>query len=366
MERPSSRWSSGNPRLSAADIVVGSERVLWRLWHRAIDLVLLAVTISACFLLVSFLARSAHPVFAVVNLDRGQLGPQLTGAILASSDFRLITTAGKEMEEALRADTVDAYLVFPIDFSARVARDQVLRPEIHMAAGMADPGVVLASFSRSVFSSAGTGGLQIQPKITYVGGSTVPAGANVIAGALGLAVFLFGLLLPGITVDTRSGERSLATVAGTVLGCSLVSLIFGLLLFIIYVAALHLPSLAPTALVALVTFLGAAAATLLGTIVQRSGWPTARLTWLIPAIVLPQLLFAGLVFPTNAEPAMIRTISSVLPLTATIDAFRATMLRAAGLTSAALERDAASLVGFVLLALGVLSALAKGGRVSEK
>lgn len=352
--------------MGAADLVAGSERVLWRLWHRALDLLLLALVLIACFLLMSLLAGSDHPVFSVVDLDQGPIGPQLTAAILRSPDFHLSTGGAGEMEDALRAANVDAYLVFPPDFSARLAREQVLRPEIHVAAGLGDPDAVLAAFSRTLLSSSGGTGQQIQPRISYSAGRSLPAHSYTVVGGLGLTIFFFALILPGIALDSRSQERSLSTVAGTVAACTLVSLIFGLVLFVLYRAALRLPSLSPTATVALVTLLGAAAATLLGTVIQLARLSITRLSWMIPLIILPQLLLAGLAFPLNAQPFVVRAVSSILPLTATIDGFRASMLRASGLTSTVLERDLASLLGFGLLAFGLLSVLVKGGRASTR
>jgi ABC-2 type transport system permease protein len=105
--------------------------------------------------------------------------------------------------------------------------------------------------------------------------------------------------------------------------------------------------------------LAVAAGTTIGLLVSQANVDRARFTWIVLLVVVPQLLLSGVTFPLNAEPGGAQVIANLLPLTATVDALRGVMVRAADLGSASLQRDVASLIGLILLVVGVLFALGR-------
>jgi ABC-type multidrug transport system permease subunit len=343
--------------MSALDVVHGSEAVLWRLRHRLLDTALITAFAFATLLGVALLVGSSGPVFRVADEDLGPLGPQIERALISSGQFASIRSTPAVLDQNLRDGLLDGYIRFPPDFSEAALAGRALKPEIHLVSGApTEAATMLGALSSALLAGARTTGLQLQPQLSYVGAASVATHDQAVAGVLGMTLFAFAFLLPLIAVEPRQKWQSFLMTLGSALGCVLVALIVGLLLFLLYLA-LGFHSVGAPGLIVAIALLAVAAATIIGLLVGQVNVDRARVAWIVALVVVPQLLLSGVTFSLNAEPGGAQLVANLLPLPATVDALRGVMLRAAGLGSASLQRDAASMIGFILLALGVLFAL---------
>jgi uncharacterized phage infection (PIP) family protein YhgE len=351
--------------MSALDVVLGSERVLARLRHRLLDTALLTACAFATLLGVALMVRSSGPVFRVADEDRGPLGPQIERALISSSQFAAVRGAPVVLDQSLRDGRIDGYIRFPPDFSEAALAGRALKPEIHLVSG-ATTGVaaMFGALSSAILTGPQTTGLQLQPQLTYVGAGAVGTHDQVVAGMLALTIFAFAFLVPLIAIEPRQNWRPLLVTLGAALGCVLVGLIVGLLLFLLYLV-LGFHHVGVPALIVAIVLLAVAAGTTIGLLVSHANVDRPRSTWIVLLVVVPQVLLSGVTFPLNAEPGGAQFVANLLPLTATVDALRGVMLRAADIGSASLQRDGASLIGFIVLAFGVLFALGQRPRSEE-
>ncbi|MEO6795598.1 MAG: ABC transporter permease [Candidatus Dormibacter sp.] len=346
--------------MSAFDVLLGSERVMWRFRHRALDVGLLIAIVIGGFVLSAILVRHDRPLVTVVNLDRGPIGQQLARAFLSSSTVQVSERSGSTAAEDLRTGAVDAYVFFPADFSEGALASHVLTPDIRVAAGSrigADS--VLQVFSQSLLSSAGTGGLRVQPRISYgLGETTTDPADYFMVGALAVAVYLFALFLPVLAIEDTAG-KPVGTVLGSAVGCTLVALIVGLVLFMVYLGPLHFHNIGSVGLVVVIELLAAASAALIGVALAGGRFDAGRSTWVFALLTVTQLLLCGALFAINGQPTPVRVAANLLPLSDVVDGLRNVMLRRAGLDSSAVQRALASLLGYTLLLSGAISFLMK-------
>ena len=344
--------------MSALDVALGSERLLWRLRHRPLDAVLLALSPFLLLLLAAFLVRSSTPVIGIVVQDQGPLGRQIAQALLSSNNVRLIDASTADLDRQIKEGSLDGLIVFPPTFTRTALAGQALKPEIHVAAAAphsADD--LVGSFARALLISAGTTGAHLDAQVTRIGATGAGPVDYTLAGVLAVAIVGFAFLLPFVAMDARPWQPFLVMV-GSIVGCVLIALMVSLLLFIVYLL-LGFHNVGGTALVILVEFVSVVAAASAGIILAQARLDAVRLAWILPLVVAPLTLFSGLVLPLNAQPGGAQLLAHLLPLTASVDALRGVMLRADGLGSSTLQRDLASLVGFVLLAFGVVFALSQ-------
>jgi hypothetical protein len=345
--------------MSGLDVLLGSEHTLWRLRHRLLDTALITAFAFATLLGAALLVRSSGPVFRVADEDQGPLGPQIERTLISSGQFASVRGTPAALDQNLRDGLLDGYIRFPPDFSEAALAGRALKPEIHLVAGAPTGGpAMLGALSSALLTGARTTGLQLQPQLSYVGAGSVGTHDQAVAGVLGLTMFAFAFLLPLVAIEPRQSWRPFLMTLGSALGCVMVALIVGLLLFLLYLV-LGFHSVGAPALIVAIVLLALAAGTIIGLLVSQANVDRARFTWIVLLVVVPQLLLSGVTFPLNAEPGGAQVIANLLPLTATVDALRGVMVRAADLGSASLQRDVASLIGLILLVLGVLYALGR-------
>lgn len=343
--------------MSVLDVALGSERLLWRLRHRPLDAALLVLSPFLLLLLAAFLVRSSTPVIGIIVQDQGPLGRQIAQALLSSDNVRLIDGSTADVDRQIKEGSLDGSIVFPPTFTRTALAGQALKPEIHVAAAAphtADD--LVGAFARALLTSAGTSGAHLDAQVTPIGATGAGPADYTLAGVLAVAIVGFAFLLPFVAMEARPGWQPLLVTVGSIVGCVLIALLVSLLLFIVYLL-LGFHNVGGTTLVILVELVSVVAAASVGIILAQARLDAVRLAWILPLIVAPLVLLSGLVLPLNAQPGGAQLIAHFLPLTATVDALRGVMLRAEGFGSSTLQRDFASVLGFVLLAFGVVFAL---------
>lgn len=181
-------------------------------------------------------------------------------------------------------------------------------------------------------------------------------------GAPLLAVFPFTVMFLVTSVTTlaerMSGtlERLLAMPMGKIdflLGYALafgaVAIVQGLLTSGLAVWVLGLDIAGRTLVLALIVMLNGVLGTALGLFVSAFAQTEFQALQFMPAFVIPQLLVCGLLVPRDQLPAILETISDVLPLSYAVDAMK--QVAASASWSEDLTFDVVVLAGFVIGAL---------------
>jgi ABC-2 type transport system permease protein len=150
----------------------------------------------------------------------------------------------------------------------------------------------------------------------------------------------------------RRGE----IVVGYMLGFSIVALVQAavVLLFSLYVLKVHNSGSVP--LIFLIELLLVVAAVNLGIFLSTFAKSEFQAVQFIPLVVVPQVLMSGVLVPVASEPGWMQVVSRVLPLTYAVDGLREVMIKGAGITSAAVQLDAAVVFGFCILLIGAAAA----------
>jgi ABC-2 type transport system permease protein len=296
-----------------------------------------------------------HLPTAVVALDQGPMVRAVVAAASNTDYFRVVDVGSEAEAEALIArGEVQFALVFPADFSRRVARGE--RPPLVVYADATDPAATgpavaaLAQLPRSALARELTGPLAHladgpPPFDVLVHRRYNPEGLtayNVVPGLMGVILTMTLVMMTAMAM-TRERERGtlenlLATPARpaeVMIGKILPYVAIGYLQVLIVFAAARLlfgvPMQGSFALLsaAIVLFIvatlgvGFAFSTL-----ARSQMQSMQMTMFF---FLPNILLSGFMFPFRGMPGWAQAIGEVLPLTHFLRIVRGVMLKGAGL-----------------------------------
>jgi len=146
--------------------------------------------------------------------------------------------------------------------------------------------------------------------------------------------------------------RGIHKASSNWLGKTVLSVIMGLLVVSFAVWALSMTVAGPLWALMVIIVLDAILGTALGLAASSTARTEFQAVQMMPAIILPQLLIAGLFIPRDQMPTVLHWISDVMPLSYSIDALNEL---AASANASGIGSQIAILCAFIIgaLALGV-------------
>ena len=169
-----------------------------------------------------------------------------------------------------------------------------------------------------------------------------------IPGLLGMNLMGSGIWSIAFSIVTARSKRLLKRLSATPMSRMqyLLSFLLSRLLFLVVevavlvgfgIIAFGVPMRGSVAALSLICLLAAFAFSALGLLVSSRAKTVEAVSGLANLVMLPMWIFSGVFFAASNFPAAVQPFIQLLPLTATVDALRATMLQGAPLTSIAGE-----------------------------
>jgi ABC-2 type transport system permease protein len=347
---------------------------LFRRDHRTLALMFVAPIVIMAML--GWVIRDQAPTetrVAIVNnaglpgdLVRGRIADALTGDKLSYRDD--ITT-----EDAARQSLIDDRLDVALVLSLNGLAPQVRF--VTLGVNPTEDGAHVQAVQQVLRDAlGGETGPTVEMDAVY---STGEDGFfNAFAPALvGFVVFFLVFILTGISfLRERIGgtlERLLATpvrkveiVGGYSLGFAIFATIQValILLFVLGTINLDLPDPLPDinlglgvpiagspVLAFVITLLLALAAVNLGIFLSTFARTEFQILQFIPLVIVPQGLLAGIIWPIETLPEVLRPIALVMPMTYGIDGLREVLIKGSGLAASAVQLNIAVLAGIALV-----------------
>ena len=187
-----------------------------------------------------------------------------------------------------------------------------------------------------------------------------------VPGIMAFAVYMITTLLTLITFvgERTSGtlQRMLSTtlterdiVLGYAAAFSVIGIGQALLLLLIGVLVFHISVVGNVLLAFAVIALLAVVSQALGILLSSTARREAQAIQVLPFVVLPAFLLAGIFWPVEAIPTWLRPLSYIVPPTYAVDASRAVMLKGWGLGEIGVDFAALLAMAALFLTLAVLS-----------
>lgn len=187
-----------------------------------------------------------------------------------------------------------------------------------------------------------------------------------VPGIMAFVVYLITTLLTLITFvgERTSGtlDRMLATpltereiIMGYAATFSVIGMGQALLLLVIGILVFHITVVGNVLLAFLVIALLAIVSQAMGILLSSTAKREAQAIQVLPFVVLPAFLLAGIFWPVEAIPTWLRPLSYLVPPTYTVDACRAVMLRGWGISKIWIDIVALLALAAFFLVLAVWS-----------
>ena len=316
--------------------------------------------------LLGYLMRgsSSVPAVGIANEDSGPASAVVADVLRHSSHIKTSDIDAAEGDAKLRDGSLVAYVVFPQDFTQKVAAGTV-SPEVHLEGSQPgeDSPVIqaLQQAMTSLASQVAGRNVSFQPHINYLyGGSNYDTLDYFGAAFVGLVVFFLVFV---ITIVSFLNERSQGTlerlmasplrrgeiVLGYMLGFTVLALVQAAEVLVFALAILKIQNHGNVLLIFGMEALMAIAAVNLGIFLSMFARSEFQAVQFIPLVVVPQMLLSGIIFPVSSEPTVLQYLSNVLPLTYAVNGMRDIMVKGADLTWSGLQLDAAVVAGFCVL-----------------
>jgi ABC-2 type transport system permease protein len=243
--------------------------------------------------------------------------------------------------------------------------DQAATREVREAIGRALSSAPLKAVNASVGNDPlPAGPLEVEERYEY-GGERFDALDHAFPALIAFASFLsiFTITIVAFTQErfTHVLERMLSTAAtrrevvfgyfgGYTAEAAVQTGLIALVVFLVFDAE-HAGSVA---LVTLITLLTAVTAVSLGLLLSAFAKTEQQAMQMLPFVMVPQFILAGVLFPLDSLPDGLRAVSHALPMTYSVQALTDVMIRGHGLGEASVLLNMAALCAFVLgsLALG--------------
>lgn len=329
----------------------------------------------------------------VVNLDPGVGNVSASEAVIselaAGEVLRIEQVLGPDgdraalLEQALgkvEAGEAWAAIVFEEDFTADVLRSLAETDSIptgtpgeitvHLDASNPNIAQAIMSEVRLTAQSVIVSEYHLLPPMTVSEERVYGEGAEFIdffaPGVMGLAAMMVTFMLSIISFvherSTGTLERLLTTpvtegevVAGYALALGLVGLIQSVVILVTAVALFQVQIEGSPVLVLLLIFLLGAGNQGLGFLLSSNAKNEFQAVQFMPIVLFPSILLAGVFWPIEAVPELLRPVSYFVPLTYAVDGCRSVMIRGWGLGDVWLQ--VAVLIAFaaVMLVLSTYS-----------
>lgn len=320
----------------------------------------------------------------LVNQDKGVAvvpgGPttSISDKIIDNLDRKVLDVSVSDDVDAAKGSVKDsrdyAAIIFPSDFSAKAVSAATVGGEgasITLYLDQTNVNVanaVIKTVNQALLETMDQMGRKPPVSVTIV--SAFGKGGRFIdffvPGIMAFAVYLITTLLTLISFvgERTSGtlERMLATslterdiVLGYATTFSLIGMFQALMLLLIGILVFHITVLGNVLLAFVVVALLAVVSQALGILLSSTARREAQAIQILPFIILPAFLLAGIFWPVEAIPTWLRPLSYIVPPFYTVDASRKVMLKGYGLGQVWVDILVLICMAAVFLVLAVLS-----------
>ncbi|TET13739.1 MAG: ABC transporter permease [Dehalococcoidia bacterium] len=355
-----------------------TKRIFKGLRHdrRTVALIVIAPLLAMSIFGIAFSGSVTDVGVVVVNLDEGPLAARIVSNLDEDTlDIRYTDSEKDAVEEVENGETWAA-IVFPQDFTTNV----MAKLEGNPAAGDAPISVraddsnvnVATAIKKAVRDAVTTTMSQLgrEMPITIDDSPVYGKGAEFIdffvPGIMAFAVFILTTLL---TLLSFVGERTSGTlerlraspireseiVVGYAMAFGIIGMLQASLLLIVATLVFKITIVGNPFLAYIIVALLAAVSVNLGILLSSAAKREAQAIQFFPFITLPTFLLAGIFWPVEAIPSVLRPLSYLIPPTYAVEAMRSVILRGWGLGDIWLEIVALLAFGLVFLALSVRS-----------
>jgi len=315
----------------------------------------------------------------VKDFDRSQTSRELVASFVSSGYFiKLNTNNLFDAEKALRTNKAKAALVFPPDFSKKIARNEPAAIQVLIDATDGNAAALIKGYVEQIINdyalkmvrrrqlTSAAGNLVIQPEIRILYNPQLKSANYMVPGLICMILLLLTSILTAVAI-TR--EKELGTLEQIIVsplkrwefivGKTIPFVLVGFVDILLILAAAKILFDIPirgsiflllvAAIIFLFTSLGLG---LLAATVSRS--QTQAMLTVMP-VMMPAFLLSGLFFPVASIPSQIRWIAYLNPITYFLIVVRGILLKGSGLVQ--LYREFTVLVIFGIGFLAVSSLL---------
>jgi len=346
-----------------------ARKALGQLAHdrRTVAFVLIVPIVLILVFGYGFGGQPTHVATVVVNQDQGPAGSALLAALPNGVLDLSSATSTANAWSAVESGNDWAAIIIGPNFTA-MARAGT--PSLTLYLDGSSPTIASAvvnaveSALQSAFALHGNGsGVRVTSDFVY-GSATTPFIDTIAPGIMALAIlFITTVLSIVVLVRERSAgllERLFASplrasefVAGHALSLTVVALAQVAVLFTAALLIFHATFTGNLFFAYGVLVLFGVGNLGLGMLLSAAARSEFQAIQFIPLLLIPQILFAGALFPLEAIPVAFRPISDILPLTYAARAVQDILLRGWGVAGVAID----------LLALAIYAALMLGGAI---
>ena len=353
--------------------------------RRSLALIIIAPIFVMFVFGLAFSGEVKNVKVIVVNLDRGAVPveggstPSLADKVIANLDTETLDVEYADDRETALAgvENGDAYaaLIFPEDFTAsamsgvRSAGGSTASIELLLdKSNINVANTITRTINDALLATMEQAGVQppVMVDTVAVFGENAKFMDFFVPGIMAFAVYMITTLLTLITFvgERTSGtlQRMLATtlterdiVMGYATAFSIVGTGQALLLLLIATLVFHITVAGNVLLAFLAIALLAVVSQALGILLSSTAKREAQAIQVLPFVVLPAFLLAGIFWPVEAIPAWLRPLSYIVPPTYTVDACRAVMLKGWGIDKIWMDFLALVIMAAIFLTLAVLS-----------
>lgn len=288
---------------------------------------------------------------------------QIISSLEESGDFQLTVLSREEVEGQLREGKIQAALIFPSDFTQRLATGH--DPWVDLRLEGSEPQVVghiresmASTIPQAVASLAGVESSFVDVRTTFVYGGPRFGTLDYLAPAfIVLFPFFFVFLLTSVSFlrERAQGtmERLLASplsraesVLGYMLGFALFALVESLviLLFTVYVLQIHYTG--NILILVLIVVIMALGAVNLGIFMSTFARNEFQAVQFMPLVIFPQALLGGMFWAVGSLPWFLRWLSYAMPVTYANFAVKNVMIKGASILDWSVGSNLLILVGF--------------------
>lgn len=349
-----------------------TKRVFRGLRHdrRTIGLIVVAPLLSMSIFGIAFSGNVSGVDTVIVNLDEGFLAGRIISNLDEDTlDIRIVDSEASAVAEVENGDAWAA-IVFPEGFTTNVLAKLedgsfVGDTTIGVRADKSNVNIateVLRTVRDAMTQTMSEAGRELPVSIgdRPVYGEGAEFIDFFVPGIMAFSVFLLTTLL---TLLSFVGERTSGTlerlrasplraseiVAGYAMAFGIIGMLQASLLLIVATLVFKITIVGNPFLAYIIVALLAVVSVTLGILLSSAAKREAQAVQFIPFIVLPTFLLAGIFWPVEAIPSILRPLSYLIPPSYAVEAMRSVILRGWGLGDIWIEIVA--LLGFALVFL---------------
>ncbi len=384
--------------MKAARVLTVSKKVLRSLRHdrRTVAFVVLVPLFMMALFGYTFGGELKDVRVAVVDLDEGFMNYSLSQGIVEQLEngttLKIVDLYGAG-NESMAQPTIDrvktadlwAVIIFPENFSAEVAASvnallhgtPYMPATIQVQVDSTNPNIATAVVGEAqrAIQQMLIEKYRIVPPMSIQTIKVYGEGARFIdffaPGVMGLAAMMVTFMLSVVSLVHERGaftlERVLTTpitesefVTGYALAFGILALIQSTVILLAAVLLFDIQIVGDALLVLLVIFLLGLGMLGLGFLLSAIAKSEFQAIQFLPIILFPSILLAGVFWPLEAVPDVLRPVSNFIPLTYAVEASRSIMIRGWGLENVWLQLLVLSVFAVAMLALSVYSLKRRG------